>query len=172
MSSFWALGWTGYSCGLLSLTQTLKNLEKRWDCVINLPTSETWKQEERLAPLTGQNRVPLEKRSQFRYDPDRFAAGEFTPIASEIVAAGRVKDCPVHLEAVLSRVHMLDGDVRLAKPGGGAAVEVEVVRVHVRKDLVIKENYIAAEKWQPVIYNFRHYFGLGAELGKTFRADV
>jgi flavin reductase (DIM6/NTAB) family NADH-FMN oxidoreductase RutF len=67
---------------------------------------------------------------------------------------------------------MLDGDVRLAKLGGGAAVEVEVVRVHVRKDLVIKENYIAAEKSQPLIYNFRHYFGLGAELGKTFRAEV
>ena len=100
MSSFWALGWT-VTLGLLSLTQTLKSLVKRWDCVINLPTSEMWKQVERLAPLTGQNPVPRGKRSQFRYDPDKFAAGEFTPIASDIVAAARVKECPVHLEAVL-----------------------------------------------------------------------
>jgi len=24
----------------------------------------------------------------------------------------------------------------------------------------------------PISYNFRHYFGLGAELGKTFRAEI
>jgi hypothetical protein len=27
-------------------------------------------------------------------------------------------------------------------------------------------------RWQPLIYNFRHYYGLGEELGKTFRAEV
>jgi len=26
--------------------------------------------------------------------------------------------------------------------------------------------------WQPLIYNFRHYYGLGQELGKTFRAEI
>lgn len=26
-------------------------------------------------------------------------------------------------------------------------------------------------KWQPLIYTFRHYFGLGDELGATFRAE-
>ena len=29
-----------------------------------------------------------------------------------------------------------------------------------------------AEKWSPLIYNFRHYFRLAEkELGKTFRAE-
>ncbi|SRR5581483_9166407 len=28
------------------------------------------------------------------------------------------------------------------------------------------------QKWQPLIYRFRPYFGLGRELGKTFRAEV
>jgi flavin reductase (DIM6/NTAB) family NADH-FMN oxidoreductase RutF len=51
-------------------------------------------------------------------------------------------------------------------------VEVEVVRVHVRKDFVLSGNYVNAERWQPLIYNFRHYGGLGPELGKTFRAEV
>ena len=38
--------------------------------------------------------------------------------------------------------------------------------------LIIKENHIDPEKWNPLIYNFRHYFGLGKELGKTFKAEV
>lgn len=171
MSSFWALGWT-ITLGLAKLTQTLKNLEKRPDCVINLPTPEMWKQVERLAPLTGQNPVPAEKSSQFRFERDKFAAGNFTPIPSECVAAARAKECPVHLEAMMRKIHVLEGDKRLAKSGGAAAVEVEVLRVHVRPDLVVKEKYIAADRWQPLIYNFRHYFGLGDELGQTFRAEV
>jgi hypothetical protein len=42
----------------------------------------------------------------------------------------------------------------------------------VRSDFVLGENHVNPEKWQPLIYNFRHYFGLGIELGKTFRAEV
>jgi hypothetical protein len=56
--------------------------------------------------------------------------------------------------------------------GGGVAVEVEVRRVHARKDFVTNGHYIAPYKWQPLINNFRHYFGLGWELGKTFRAEI
>ena len=129
-----------------------------------------WQQVERLAPLTGQNPVPPEKRSEFRYDPDKFAAGHFTPVASEAVAAARAKECPIHLKAVPRKVDVLDA--RLAELGGRAAVEVEITRVHVRKDLIIKENYVAAERGQPLIYDFRHYFSLGERLGKTFRAEV
>jgi flavin reductase (DIM6/NTAB) family NADH-FMN oxidoreductase RutF len=50
---------------------------------------------------------------------------------------------------------------------------VEVVRVHVASDFVVKDNYIDAAKWSPLIYNFRHYFRLAEhELGKTFRAEA
>ena len=171
MSSFWALGWT-LTLGLLTLTKTFKNLEKRPDCVINLPTPEMWQQVECLAPLTGQNPVPREKASQFRFEPDKFTACKFTPLASEGISAPRVKECPVQMEAVARKIHTLEGDARLRKLGGGAAVEVEVLRVHVQKDFVINTNYIDPGKWQPLIYNFRHYFGLGQDLGKTFRADV
>jgi flavin reductase (DIM6/NTAB) family NADH-FMN oxidoreductase RutF len=55
---------------------------------------------------------------------------------------------------------------------GGVAVEVEVLRVHLRKDFILEENYVDPERWQPLIYNFRHYYGLGRELGKTFRAEI
>lgn len=171
MSSFWALGWT-ITLGLLTETKTLKNFERKPGCVINLPTPEMWQQVEKLAPLTGQNPVPTDKKSQFRFEPDKFAAGDLTPIASEIVDAPRVKECPVQMEARLRKIHALEGEDKLNKLGGGAAVEVQVLRVHVRQDFVMRENYIDAQKWQPLIYNFRHYFGLGEELGKTFRAEV
>jgi flavin reductase (DIM6/NTAB) family NADH-FMN oxidoreductase RutF len=171
VSSFWTLGWT-ITLGLLTETKTLENFEKRSDCVLSLTSPAIWGQVERLAPLTGQNPVPEKKRSKFRFEQDKFAAGGFTPMQSELVKAARVKECPVHREARAHRIHRLEADERLQELGGGAAVEVEVLRVHTHQDLVIKERYIAADRWQPLIYNFRHYFGLGEELAKSFRAEV
>jgi len=52
------------------------------------------------------------------------------------------------------------------------AIEVQVVRVHVAKELILSEHYIDPSRWRPLIYNFRHYYGLGESLGKTFRAEV
>lgn len=171
ISSFWALGWT-LVLGLLRDTKTLQNLEERRDCVINLPSPDLWQKVELLAPLTGLDPVPSEKAEKFHHERDKFAAAQFTPLASEHVSVPRVKECPAQLEAITRKIHHLEGDVRLKQLTGGAAVEVEVVRVHMRKDFIVKENYVNPEHWQPLIYNFRHYFGLGRELGKTFRAET
>jgi flavin reductase (DIM6/NTAB) family NADH-FMN oxidoreductase RutF len=171
ISSFWALGWT-MTLGLLQETQTLKNLRACPDCVINLPSPDMWEQVERLAPLTGQNPVPEKKRSQFRFEADKFKVAGWSMIASETIAVPRVRECPIHLEASVRNISTLRGDPRLHTLGGGAAVEVEIRRVHARKDFVTRGHYIAPDKWQPLIYNFRHYFGLGQELGKTFRAEI
>jgi flavin reductase (DIM6/NTAB) family NADH-FMN oxidoreductase RutF len=171
ISSFWALGWT-MTLGLLNDTKTLKNLERRRECVVNIPSPELWRQVEALAPLTGQSPVPEDKRDKFRFEKDKFAAGSFTALASDAVSVPRVMECPVQLEAVARSIHSLVGEPRLQKLGGAASVEVEVLRVHVRRDFVLKEHYIDPEKWQPLIYNFRHYYGLGKELGSTFRAEV
>lgn len=171
ISSFWTLGWT-MTLGLLNETQTLKNFQRVADCVVNLPTPALWRQVERLAPLTGQDPVPEKKRTQFHFEADKFTAGGFTPLASELVCSQRVLECPVQLEARRLKMHALEGEARLRSLGGGAAVEVEVLRVHVREDLILRDNYIDADKWGPLIYNFRHYFGLGDSLGKTFRAEV
>lgn len=171
ISSFWALGWT-VVLGLLHDTKTLGNLEANPDCVVNIPSPELWRQVELLAPLTGLDPVPQEKSAKFRHEKDKFLAAGLSRMASECVAPPRVTECPVHLEAKARKVHRLEGDARLGQLTGGAAVEVEVVRVHVRRDLVLGENYVDPEKWQPLIYNFRHYHGLGPELGRTFRAEV
>jgi len=169
--SFWALGWT-VVLGFLSSAQTLDNFRSSPDCVINLPSPDMWRAVERLAPLTGRDPVPEEKASTFRFEADKFRAGGFTPLASECVLAPRVRECPVQLEARVSAIHLLEGEDRLQKLGGGAAVQVRILKVHIREDLVVAGKYVDPEKWQPLIYNFRHYFGLGAELGKTFRAET
>ncbi|HLX68985.1 MAG TPA: flavin reductase family protein [Verrucomicrobiae bacterium] len=171
ISSFWALGWT-VVLGLLRDTKTLQNLEKRADCVINLPSPDLWRKVELLAPLTGLDPVPSEKAAKFRHEGNKFAAGGFTALASERVSVPRVKECPAQLEAITRKIHPLEGEGQLKELTGGVAVEVEVVRVHMRKDFIIKGNYIDPQRWQPLIYNFRHYFGLGRELGKTFRAEA
>jgi flavin reductase (DIM6/NTAB) family NADH-FMN oxidoreductase RutF len=171
ISSFWALGWT-MTLGLLNDTKTLANLRARPECVVNLPAPDMWEQVERLAPLTGLNPVPKEKARQFRHEKNKFGVANFTAVGSEIVSAPRVRECPVQMEARTKEIHALHGEARLNRLGGGAAVEVEILRVHVREDFVLKDHYVDPEKWQPLIYNFRHYFGLSEELGKTFRAEI
>ena len=139
---------------------------------MNLPSPDMWRQVEALALLTGRNPLPEEKKEKFRFEQDKFRAASFTRIPSEAVSAPRVKECPVHMEAVELKIHELKADERLWKLGGGSTVEVEILRVHVRRDFILKDHYIDPSKWQPLLYNFRHYFGLGEELGSTFRSEI
>jgi flavin reductase (DIM6/NTAB) family NADH-FMN oxidoreductase RutF len=171
ISSFWALGWT-VVLGLLRDTKTLQNFEANPDCVINIPSPDLWEHIERLAPLTGLDPVPNEKAQKFRFEHDKFAAAQLTPLASDCIAVPRVKECPAQLEGRARKIHSLVGESRLHALTGGAAVEVEILRVHVRRDFVLSGDYVDPGRWQPLIYNFRHYYGLGEELGRTFRAEI
>ena len=53
-----------------------------------------------------------------------------------------------------------------------AAVEVREIKIHADEQLIVDGKHIDPTKWDPLIYNFRHYYGLGKELGKTFKAEV
>ncbi|WP_250454744.1 flavin reductase family protein [Caballeronia sp. ATUFL_M2_KS44] len=169
ISSFWALGWT-MMLGLLDETKTADNLMRHPECVVNVPSPELWQQVEQLAPLTGKDPVPDLKARQFHFEKDKFEAGDFTPMASELVKPARVAECPMQLEARVRHIHRMGGD-KLEQLGGGVAAEIEIVRVHAHEAFVKDGNHIDPLKWSPLIYNFRHYFRLaGKELGKTFRA--
>jgi flavin reductase (DIM6/NTAB) family NADH-FMN oxidoreductase RutF len=170
ISSFWALGWTAM-LGLLDETKTADNLARWPECVVNIPSLEMWQQVEKLAPPTGKNPVPEIKARQFRFEPNKFDASGLSPMASEVVKPEGAKECPVHLEARVVRLHTLSGE-KLNVLGGGVAAEVEVLRVPVANEFILGDNHIYPEKWSPLIYNFRHYFRLAnKELGKTFRAE-
>ncbi|WP_345815811.1 flavin reductase family protein [Paraburkholderia sp. PREW-6R] len=169
MSSFWALGWT-LMLGLLDETKTAENLERHAECVVNVPSPDMWEQVEKLAPLTGKNPVPDIKAKQFHFEKCKFEAAGFTQLESEQVKPLRAAECPVHLEARVRHIHRIGGD-KLQQLGGGVAAEVEILRVHASEAFVTNGNHIDAEKWSPLVYNFRHYFRLAErELGKTFRA--
>lgn len=137
LSSCWALGWT-LVLGVALDTQTIVNLRGRPECVVNFPSPDLWQAVERLAPLTGRNPIPEHKDKRFRFESDKFGAAGLTPMASQSVSPPRVSECPAQLEGTVRQIHELAGDRGLESLGGAAAVEVEVVRVHVREDLNLR----------------------------------
>jgi flavin reductase (DIM6/NTAB) family NADH-FMN oxidoreductase RutF len=170
VSSAWALGWT-LVLGLETTAKTTANLGRNRECVVNLVSEELHEKVEKLAPLTGNNPIPKHKAEKFRYEPDKFAAVGLTALKSDVVQAPRIGECPIQLEAIVRNFFEIGSqDQRVA--AGAMAIEVQVVRVHVAKELILGEHYIDPSRWRPLIYNFRHYYGLGESLGKTFRAEV
>ncbi|MET7397918.1 flavin reductase family protein [Dactylosporangium sp. NPDC005572] len=165
MSSAWALGRT-VVLGVGAEGQTARNLAERPSLVINLPPPSLWEAVERLAPLTGRDPVPPEKADRFRFEPAKFAAAGLHPVPSEVVDVPRVLECPLQLEARAVTVRPDEtGDFRI--------VEAHVVRVHADPALVVPgTQHVDPARWQPLVYNFRHYFGLGPELGHSFRSET
>jgi flavin reductase (DIM6/NTAB) family NADH-FMN oxidoreductase RutF len=165
MSSAWALGQT-VVLGLGVHGQTAHNLLARPEVVINLPAPEHWAAVERLAPLTGHDPVPPHKQGTFRYEPAKFDAAGLRPLPAELVRPPRVAECPIQLEARAA-------DVRTDTAGTFLIVEAHVLRVHADPRLVVPgTQHVDPARWSPLIYNFRHYFGLGPELGQSFRSET
>ncbi|MER6774520.1 flavin reductase family protein [Streptomyces bacillaris] len=163
MSSAWALGHV-IVLGLGVGGQTAHNLRSRRDLVINLPMPAQWPAVERLAPLTGRTPVPVDKRDSFRFEPDKFAAAGLRPQPSELVRPPRVAECPMQLEARVAQV-------RPDASGEFLIVEAQVLKVHADPRIVVTgSQHIDPAAWSPLIYNFRHYYGLGPELGHSFRS--
>lgn len=109
--------------------------------------------------------VPLAKTPRYRHVADKFAAAGLTPQASEAVNPPRVAECALQLEAVIRRVTPGLGEYNL--------VEAEVTRVHAAPEIVVPgTEHIDPRAWRPMIYSFRHYFGLGAEHGHRPTSDI
>ncbi|MGW0029641.1 flavin reductase family protein [Streptomyces sp. NPDC003314] len=165
MSSAWALGHV-LVLGLGPEGQTAHNLLSRPDLVVNLPAPAQWSAVERLAPLTGRTPIPASKRGTFRFEPDKFAAAGLRPEPSELVRPPRAAECPIQLEARAARVQP-------DASGAFLIVEAHVLRVHAHPHVVVPgSQHIDPSAWSPLIYNFRHYYGLGAELGHSFRSQT
>ncbi|WP_327287167.1 flavin reductase family protein [Streptomyces sp. NBC_01198] len=163
MSSAWALGQV-VVLGLGGEGQTAANLRSRPDLVVSLPGPEQWPAVERLAPLTGRNPVPAHKRGTFRFEPDKFAAAGLRPQPAELVRPPRVAGCPLQLEARAAAV-------RADASGEFLIVEARVLKVHADPRIVVPgTQHVDPAAWSPLIYNFRHYHGLGPELGHSFRS--
>ncbi|MFH9075480.1 flavin reductase family protein [Streptomyces alboflavus] len=162
LSSAWALGQT-VVLGLGRDGQSAHNLASRPDLVVNLPAADQWPAVERLAPLTGRDPVPATKAEGCRFEPDKFGAAGLTAEPSQLVRPPRVAECPLQLEARAARV-------RPDATGEFVIVEAAVRRVHADARVVVPgTDHVDPAAWTPLIYSFRHYFGLGPELGHSYR---
>ncbi|MFG3304998.1 flavin reductase family protein [Streptomyces wuyuanensis] len=165
ISSAWALGRT-IVLGLGRDGQTARNLSSRPDLVINLPAPALWPAVERLAPLTGRSPVPATKPEGCRFEPDKFGAAGLREQPSHVVRPPRVAECPLQMEA---RAVALRPDAT----GAFVIVEATVRQVHADPRLVVPgTDHVDPAAWSPLIYNFRHYFGLGPELGHSHRTET
>ncbi|WP_329005431.1 flavin reductase family protein [Kribbella sp. NBC_00709] len=165
MSSAWALG-DVVVLGVGVSGQTAVNLRSRPDVVINFPSPAQWEAVERIAGLTGRNPVPSHKQDRFRFEREKFAAAGLTPVASELVVPPRVAECPIQFEATVAKAD-LDAE------GNFLIAQARVLRVHADEHIVVPgTSHVDPGAWSPLIYNFRHYFGLAAELGESFRTET
>lgn len=165
MSSFWALG-DRFVLGLTRFGQTWANLERTPECVLNMPSPREWAYVERLGHTTGRAALTEYHRGAgINYAEDKFAVSGFTAMTSERVAPLRVAECPVQIECRVMAIHPAGDDAPFAY------VEVQKLLVHAqRRVLNPPGTRFDIESWSPLFYMFRHYYGKGTYLGKSFRA--
>ncbi|SFB04296.1 MULTISPECIES: flavin reductase family protein [unclassified Bacillus (in: firmicutes)] len=165
LSSSWCLG-EYLILGIGVGGKAFENLQRTGECVINIPNPDLWENVERLAPFTGKKEVPDYKRQLgYTFKKDKFSACGLTPISSIKVEPDRIEQCPIQIEAVVKNMTVP------SYSDDFAIVETQKVMIHAHEDIICG-NHVNPQKWSPLIYNFRHYFGLGCELGKTFRSET
>ncbi|WP_438824962.1 flavin reductase [Bacillus sp. JJ722] len=166
ISSSWGLG----DCIVLGIGlggKAIENLERHPECVINVPNPSLWENVEQLAPYTGKNPVPdYKKKNGFTYGKEKYAISRLTPTESKSVIPTRIMECPIQIEARVKHIRIPEHSPNFA------IVETQAIHIHAHKEIIIEGNHIDPNKWSPLIYNFRHYFGLGNQLGKTFRSEI
>ncbi len=75
-------------------------------------------------------------------------------------------ECPLQFEATAV-------GVELAAGGDFLIIQARVLRVHADESIVVPgTSHVDPSAWSPLIYNFRHYFGLGDERGESFRSET
>ena len=164
-SAFW-LGHTGV-LGIDVRSQTAANLQRNLGCVLNLPSVDLVTEVDRLALTTGRPDVPPAKTERgYRYEPDKFARAGLTALPSDTVAAERIAECPVNLEAHVVDVHPVDDGILL--------FELQVSRVHVHDEIRLQgtEHRIDPDRWRPLIMSFQHFYGLGDRVHPSRLASI
>lgn len=166
MSSSWALG----DCIVLGVGlggQAIENLRSHKECVINLPHPDLWKNVEKISSFTGKKDIPQGKKDiGFTYKKDKYEEAGLTAMPSKTVLPTRIQECPIQIEAAVKDIRVPEYNALFA------IVETQVLHFHAAEAIIKDEHYIDPSQWSPLIYNFRHYFGLGEEVGKTFRSET
>lgn len=164
ISSYWALD-SLIVLGLGSDGHTVANLRRHPELVLNLADEKSWLTVEKLGDMTGADPVPASKRKGAHFVADKFEAIGWHALTADTVAPLRVAELPVHLEARVTSIH--------DEPDGLSVVHARCTRVFAADEMTIQHtSHINPELWRPLVYNFRHYFGLGDRLGIAGHAEV
>jgi flavin reductase (DIM6/NTAB) family NADH-FMN oxidoreductase RutF len=156
--------WLGWRCvlGLSRSSKTPQNMLRSGECVLNLPPDDLAGAVGRLARTTGSDPVPEAKqRKGCRFEHDKFGVAGLTAEASHIVAAPRVRECPVQLEAKVEALRgFADDDPR--QKGAISVIEVRIVRVHLSPAILMAgdPDRVDPDKWRPLIMSFQEFYGL------------
>lgn len=166
MSSAWWLGW---SCmlGFDASSQTVANLRRERECVLNLASPDEAGIVNALALTTGAAAVPLHKKLLgYRHERDKPRHAGVTLLPSVEVKPPRVGECRVHLEAVVAGIRpFAQADPRMAIPA--CAVEVRIVRAHADQAILAARDRIDPDRWTPLLMSFRELFARGARVGAS-----
>lgn len=173
MSSAWALA-DRVVIGLAGGGQGLANLQREHECVLNLASQAMHEAVERVAPTSGRDPVPAWKQATgYRHETDKFALAGWHAVPSLDVAVPRIAEAPLQLEARLHGARIQPVPAWRGKAEGYVTLELQTCRVHAHADIVIPgTSHIDTSRYQPLFYVFRHYFGRGAKLGRTFKAET
>jgi len=172
MSSAWWLGWN-CMLGLGARSHTAHNLLREKECVLNLPSVALVAAVNRLARLTGSDPVPPHKQAMgYRHEQDKLGVAGLHTVASDLVNAQRIAECPVQLEAVLETTHPFGN--RPDKASTALAFEVRIVRTHVDEGILMTgfDDRIDPDKWRPLIMSFCQFYGLGEQVWKSTLAEI
>jgi flavin reductase (DIM6/NTAB) family NADH-FMN oxidoreductase RutF len=156
--------WLGWRCilGLGAGSKTAQNLQRERECVLNLASVNEVDAVNRLALTTGANPVSEVKYGRgYRHVKDKFAAAQWTAMASDTVAAPRALECPVQLEASVEAIHGIAEDDEVQR-GKIMTFEVRVRRVHLEESILAEgePNRVDPDKWRPLIMSFQKFYGL------------
>lgn len=156
--------WLGWRCilGLAASSKSPQNMIRTGECVLNLPSENEVTAVNRLARTTGSDPVPPGKFARgYRHEREKFAISAFTPVSSQTVAAPRVLECPIQLEAVVTSSHGVAEDDAVLR-GRVTVFEVRIQRVHLEESILMQgeSNRIDPDKWRPLIMSFQKFYGL------------
>ncbi len=162
MSSAW---WVGNSAmlGLSVNSQTVRNLQERPHCVLNMVDATMVDAVDRLALLTGRPDVPEYKRERgYTYEPDKFTAAGLTPASFGDQMPAGVAESLIQMQGRVRTIHHIDGE-----DSGLRALEVSVRSTHVDDSLLMTDHprYIDPLRWDPLFMKFTEYFA-GAALSR------
>lgn len=168
--------WLAWHCmlGLATSSKTTQNMVRTGECVLNLASVNEVAAVNRLALTTGSYPVPeSKKRRGYRFERDKFGLAGLTSVASDVVSAPRVRECPVQLEAIVEAVHgMAENDS--AERGRFVGIEVRIVRVHAEEGVLASggRDHIDPDKWRPLMMSFQKLYGLDSSAYESVLATI